>query len=257
MKPKHLLDEWRKIVNTVRTSPSLFVLLDFDGTLTPIVERPEDAHLPIETRNSLWALAYKPRFKVGVISGRMLDDVKKRVGLEELYYAGNHGLQISGPNLNFIHPEAEKLADNINILSVMLKSALSGVEGVIVENKGFTLSVHYRLTPTKKISWLEEKVLQNVSRFQQITVTRGKKVLEVKPAIDWNKGKAAKFLIERVAPGSIPLYAGDDNTDEDAFLQLREGITILVATSFDQTHAKYYLNNTNEIQTFLKRLANL
>ncbi|MEM2884256.1 MAG: trehalose-phosphatase [Nitrososphaerales archaeon] len=257
MEPKHLLNEWQNMVNLLKASSSLFILLDFDGTLTPIVRRPQEAYLSTETKQLLKILADNPRFQIAIVSGRMLNDVKERVGLEGLYYAGNHGLQITGPNLNFTHPKAEKLVDSIEKLANSLKSVLSGIEGVIVENKIFTISVHYRLTPLEKIGWVKKKVLNEANQFQQILVTQGKKVLEVKPSVDWNKGEAARFLVKSVAPASLPIYAGDDNTDEDAFIKLKEGVTILVAEEFKKTNAKYYLRNTDEVQDLLRRLANL
>ncbi len=254
MRPKHLWEEWGKVINTIKASASVFILLDYDGTLTPIVERPEDAHISSETRNLLKTLADKRGYKVGVISGRVLEDVKKRVGLEEVYYAGNHGLELSGPDIEFVHPEAKELAGSISKVFEELKIELGGVEGVIVENKTLTVSVHYRTTPAEKIELVKQKVLGVVSRWQHLQLTYGKKVLEVKPKLDWNKGRAAQLLIERIAPESLPIYAGDDSTDEDAFLQLSRGVTILVTNTPIQTSAKYYLRDADEVKEFLKQL---
>ena len=255
--PKHLWKDWRKVLSTIRASASVFILLDYDGTLTPIVERPEDAYLSSETRDLLKTLTDKRGYKVGIVSGRVLEDVKKRVGLEDLYYIGNHGLELSGPDLEFVHPEAKELAEGISKVSKELKIKLGEVEGVIVEDKMLTVSVHYRATPSEKIGLVKQKVLEVVSRWQHLRLTYGKKVLEVKPRLDWNKGKASQLLIDRVAPESLPIYAGDDSTDEDAFLQLSRGVTILVTNTPTQTTAKYYLKDTDEVQELLKRLATL
>ena len=257
MAPKYLWKEWRRVISTIRASPSVFILLDYDGTLTPIVERPEDAHISSETRNLLKTLADKQGCKVGIVSGRVLEDVKKRVGLANLYYAGNHGLELSGPDIEFVHPEAKKLSKNITKVSKELKSKLSEAEGVIVEDKTLTVSVHYRVTPAEKIRLVKQKVLEVTSHCQYLHVTYGKKVLEVKPRLDWNKGKAARLLIEKVAPKSLPIYAGDDSTDEDAFLQLSRGVTILVTSTPIQTSAKYYLKDSDEVKELLKQLAAL
>jgi len=255
--PKHLWKDWTKVISIIRGSASLFVLLDYDGTLTPIVEKPEDAHISSETRNLLKTLADKQGYKVAVLSGRMLEDVKKRVGLEDLYYAGNHGLQLSGPDIEFVHPEAKELAESISKVSEELKTKLGGDEGVIVENKILTVSVHYRATPIEKIDLVKQKVLEVLSHWQRLQLNYGKKVLEIRPNLDWNKGRAAQLLIERVAPESLPIYAGDDSTDEDAFLNLSRGVTILVANTPIQTSAKYYLRDSEEVKELLKRLAAL
>ena len=254
---KHLWDEWQNIVNTIKSSASLFILLDYDGTLTPIVERPEDANLSPETRSLLKTLSDKRGYRVGILSGRVLEDVKKRVGLPNLYYAGNHGLELSGPDIEFVHPKAKELAESISKISEELKIELGGVEGVIVEDKTLTLSVHYRATPPDKVDLVKQKVLEVAHRWQHLQLTYGKKVLEVKPRLDWNKGRAAQLLIDRVAPESLPIYAGDDSTDEDAFLQLSRGITILVSSTPTQTNARYYLRDLEEVKELLKRLAAL
>jgi len=253
--PKHLWEDWAKVVRMIRGSASVFILLDYDGTLTPIVERPEDAHLSPDTINLLKTLAEKRGYKVGILSGRALDDIKRRVSLENLYYAGNHGLELSGPGIEFVHPKARELAESISKVSKELKGELGGVEGVIVEDKTLTISVHYRATPADKVDLVKRKVLEVVRGWQCLQLTYGKEVLEVRPKLDWNKGRAAEFLIERVAPESLPIYAGDDSTDEDAFLKLSRGVTILVAKTPAQTTAKYYLRDPDEVKELLKRLA--
>ena len=255
MAPKHLWEEWNKIISTIKSSPSLFILLDYDGTLTPIVERPEDAYLSHETRNLLKTLADKQGYKVAIVSGRTLEDVKKRVGLEDLYYAGNHGLELSGPDVEFVHPRAKRLAGSVSKVYEELKGELGGFEGVIVEDKIFTVSVHYRAAPEEKVDLVKQKVLEVIRGWQRLQLNCGKKVLEVRPKLDWNKGRAAQLLIERVAPESLPIYAGDDTSDEDAFLKLSRGVTILVANTPIQTSAKYYLRSPDEVKELLKQLA--
>ena len=257
MAPKHLWKDWTEVARIIRGSASVFILLDYDGTLTPIVERPEDAYLSSDTINLLETLAEKRGYKVGILSGRDLDDIKKRVGLEGLYYAGNHGLELSGPGIEFVHPKARELAESISKAFEELKSELGRVEGVIVEDKTLTVSVHYRATPADKADLVKHKVLEVIRGWQHLQLTYGKKVLEIRPKLDWNKGRTAELLIERLAPESLPIYAGDDSTDEDAFLKLSRGVTILVADTFIQTTAKYYLRDPDETKELLKRLAAL
>ena len=121
------------------------LLSDYDGTLTPIVGRPDEAVLSPEVRKILGALAEKPSFSVGIISGRPLTELKAMVGVEGIYYAGNHGLEIEGPGLKFVSPVAKAAQTVIKDLVRQLSAKLGGIEGVIVEDKGLSLSIHYRL----------------------------------------------------------------------------------------------------------------
>ncbi len=138
------------------------LLSDYDGTLTPIASRPDEAILSPVVREKLNALAQKPTFSVGIISGRPLSEVKTLLGIEGIYYAGNHGLEIEGPSLNFINPVAKAAQTTIEDLTRHSSAKLGGIEGIIVENKGLSLSIHYRLVRKG-----EEKVVAEI--FRHIT----------------------------------------------------------------------------------------
>ena len=235
------------------------LLFDYDGTLTPIVERPELAVLPQSTRKLLKSLA--KRFKVAIISGRSLADIKKLAGLKGAYYAGNHGLEISGPGIKLDLPEAKCVRPIISKLCGELQNRLRQIHGVIVENKGPTASVHYRLVARGELKNLKENFREIVGpyvRLGRVRVTTGKKVLEIRPNIEWDKGKAALWIIDVIDPEKrlIPVYIGDDQTDEEAFLALKkEGITVLISGRRRKSHAKFFLKNVYEVKTFLRKLA--
>lgn len=234
------------------------LLLDYDGTLTPIVEKPELATLSPDMRGALKSVA--TRHKVAIVSGRALADVKKLVGLKGLYYVGNHGLEISGPRVKLVQSRALGMRSTITQLCRKLQAALKGVDGAIVENKGLTASVHYRLVQPKKLKWLKsvvEKVTKPYLSSGAIKITRGKKVINIIPDIDWDKGKAALWIISAVDPKrkATPIYMGDDKTDEDAFLVMKNrGITVLVSEKRKRSHAKFFLRNVDEVRTFLRKL---
>ena len=261
---QHLFQSWASFSSGIRAASHILLLSDYDGTLTPIVSRPVDAILSSEARDKLNQLSERPNFSVGIISGRSLSDIKMMVGLKGIYYAGNHGLEIEGPGLNFVSPPARDAQSQIKDLSGQLSARLGSIEGVIIEDKGLSLSVHYRLVKEG-----EEKTIGDI--FHQITtpwlnegkirVTSGKKVWEVRPPIDWNKGKAVETIIREIkkSPESkqpLALYLGDDTTDEDAFkvLHYPKGWSIFVGPENPSSNADFFLNSTSEVLTFLSRL---
>jgi len=237
------------------------VFLDYDGTLTPIVERPEWAILDPAMRAAVAHLANL--CTVVVISGRDRRDVENLVGLEGLVYAGSHGFDISGPGgRRFEFAEGVQYLPDLDRAEEALCRRLKEIPGVQVERKLFAIAVHFRRTPDEKVAEVE-KIVGDVHQDQKgrLRRTGGKKIFELRPAFDWDKGKAVAWLLEQLGlkgPGVLPLYCGDDQTDEDAFRELAErGIGILVREEERPTHARYALENPEEVQLFLERLAGL
>jgi trehalose 6-phosphate phosphatase len=264
---KHLFQSWPAFSADVRAASHLLLLSDYDGTLTPIVSRPEEAILSPEVREKLQALAQKMASSVGIISGRSMAELKSMVAIEGIYYAGNHGLEIEGPGLKYVSPLAEIAQATIKDLARQLSAALDSIAGVIVEDKGLSLSVHYRLVK-------EEEEITVAETFRQVTlpllneekirVTSGKKVWEVRPPIDWHKGKAVEAITREIKAllklePVLTIYLGDDTTDEDAFRAVRrpEGWSIFVGGENPASNADYFLNSTAEVEEFLSRLIKL
>jgi trehalose-phosphatase len=237
------------------------LLFDYDGTLAPIVKSPELAALSHDTRVLLERLA--KRYPVAIITGRSLTDIKKLVGLKKIYYAGNHGFEISGPKIQLVLPQAEHAYPVISKLCAELKNGLKHISDAIVEDKGSTASVHYRLVAWRELPALKNifwRIVKSYVNSGKVRVTRGKKVFEIRPNIEWGKGKAVLWVIDAIDPKKtlIPVYLGDDQTDEDAFLALkRRGITILISEKRKRSHAKFYLKNVGEVKTFLKKLGTM
>ena len=256
---KHLLDELWRLDESLRAGAIL--LLDYDGTLVPIVERPELAVLPSDTRELLKSLA--ECFKIVIMSGRQLAEVKRLVGLNRVYYAGNHGFEMSGPRTRFLKAEAKRVRPTIAEICGRLRKELGDIKGVIIEDKKLTASIHYRLVAPRGLKDLKDffwEVVEPCLKSGEIRVTRGKKVFEIRPNIEWDKGKAALWIIDAIDSEKklIPVYIGDDQTDEDAFLALKNrGITILVSSGRKKSHAKFFLRNVDEVKTFLKKLAGM
>ncbi|HYU33224.1 MAG TPA: trehalose-phosphatase [Thermoanaerobaculia bacterium] len=233
------------------------VFLDYDGTLAPIAPRPELATLPEPTREVLRRLAR--RGPVAILSGRGREDVAALVGLDELTYAGSHGFDIAGPAVR--REVGEGIPERIEQASERLRRRLSGVEGVLVEPKRFAVAVHFRLADPADLPRIEAAVDAVQAELPDLRKVHGKKIFELRPDLDWDKGRALLWLLDTLhletADGDvIPLYLGDDVTDEDAFRAVADrGIGILVAEEPRETAAAYSLRNADEVRAFLERLA--
>ena len=230
------------------------VFLDYDGTLTPIVARPNLAVLAPSVRSTLTALA--DRWPVAIVSGRDRPDVQALVGIDNLIYAGSHGFDILGPGLCSEHG-ASFLAD-LDSIEQELQQTLASFDGALLERKRYSLAVHVRglkLNAAIHVEGVVDAALRHRVRLRKGT---GKKVFELLPRLDWNKGKAVLHILETLHPagtGVLPIYIGDDRTDEDAFVALAgHGVGILVAESPRKTAANYTLRDPDEVHRFLRRL---
>jgi trehalose 6-phosphate phosphatase len=252
--PKHLFDEWSKLALELGKCGTACILLDFDGTISPFAKKPHLALIPARAKRALVALSSDSRIKVGVISGRSLADVKQMVGVPGIFYAGNHGLEVEGPGLKFIHPLAEKQQSEVKACASALIRLLEGFRGTIVEDKGLTASVHYRLLSEKSIAPMLKVVEMEVKRHKGLTLRHGKRVVEIKPDIAWGKGKAVELIIARINNGCLPVYVGDDETDEDAFASPMIHWSVRVMEKGVPTKARYCLRSIAEVLSFLGRL---
>jgi trehalose 6-phosphate phosphatase len=235
----------------------LAVFVDFDGTLTPIVDRPELAVLAEDMRAVLKRLAQV--CTTTVISGRALDDIRQLVGVAEVFYAGNHGLQIAGSNQTRIkHEQSPEYLEVIDTAYRTIQSQVGHIDGLLIEHKRFSLSVHYRLVADREVPDIEAAVDNVIAHEPRLRKHHGKKVFEVRPRIDWDKGKAVLWLLDTLALDgntTIPVYIGDDVTDEDAFRVLKQrGIGIRVMHEPAPSQAHYRLRDTTEVRKFLNAL---
>jgi len=264
---QHLFQSWESCVSGIGTASHVLLLADYDGTLTSIVSWPEEAVLSPAVRDKLRALAEKPAFSIGIISGRPLFETKNMVGIDGIYYAGNHGMEIEGPGLNFIHPVAKKAQKRMKELAQLFSARLSNIEGVIVEDKGLSLSIHYRLVKEDEERLVADIVNQITSPLVgggKIRLTSGKKVWECRAPVDWDKGKAVETIRQEIKTlikeeGIQTIYLGDDKTDEDAFRVLNspEDLGIFIGGESSDSRADYFLDSTAEVEVFLSRLLEL
>ncbi len=259
----YLFSDWKKIEKTLN-GKFIYLFLDYDGTLVPIVETPDKAIMPKGTKDLLRQLSKMPNRKIAIISGRTLKDISKRVGLKNIDYVGNHGFEIKGPKINFKSPLPLRYRRTLEEIKDKLEENLSSFRGVFIEDKGFSLSVHYRLADKENIPTIEAEFYSVIFLYEfrnDIHVKPGKMVLEIRPPISWDKGKVVLWLLERrlfvmrnKKMKVLPIYIGDDTTDEDAFECLQnKGMTIFIGKP-KKTKAQLYLKDSGEITRFLEAI---
>ncbi|ONK73807.1 uncharacterized protein A4U43_C04F35590 [Asparagus officinalis] len=267
-------------ITTYAKGKKIALFLDYDGTLSPIVDNPDRAFMSSAMRTAVRNVA--KHFPTAIISGRCRDKVCEFVGLAELHYAGSHGMDIMGPvresefdsdNPNSIRSTdkqgkevilfqpASEFLPMIDEVFRSLVVSTNDIKGAKVENNKFCVSVHYRLVDEEFWPTIAEIVHDILKGYPKLKLTHGRKVLEIRPVIDWNKGKAVEFLLESLGLNNrddvLPIYVGDDKTDEDAFKVLREGnrgYGILVSSIPKETNALYSLKDPSEVKEFLKSL---
>ena len=241
------------------------VFLDYDGTLTPIVDRPEDATISESMQDAVSGLA--ERCPVCVVSGRDRPVVQELMGLDNLIVAGSHGFDIWSPDEGTIEHDAgsgyEELLEEVK---ARVEEEVGSIEGASVEPKKASVAVHYRLASEEGRQEIKQSVDQILEDHpEDLKMTPGKMVYEIQPKLDWDKGKAVLYLLETLEldrDDIVPMYLGDDHTDEHAFEALEgRGIGIFVGYADDpevegrSTYADYILNTVGEVETFLDRLA--
>ncbi|XP_024996486.1 probable trehalose-phosphate phosphatase F [Cynara cardunculus var. scolymus] len=267
-----------RIINRANNK-EVVIFLDYDGTLSPIVDDPNRAFMSNDMRSAVKGVA--KYFSTAIISGRSRDKVYELVGLTELFYAGSHGMDImfpakntlsinhtnyirstdkQGKEVNFFQP-AREFIPMIDEVYRTLVEVTKDIPGALVENHKFCTSVHYRNVDEKSWPTIAQCVHDVLKDYPRLKLTHGRKVLEVRPVIDWDKGKAVEFLLESLGLSNnddvLPIYIGDDRTDEDAFKVLREknrGYGILVSSVPKESKAFLSLRDPSEVKDFLKSL---
>ena len=263
MAAKHLLESWDELEGDLARR-SLYLFLDYDGTLAPIVRDPDRAVLSPRMRRRLEALSKAGRCRIAVISGRALEDIRRRVGIAGITYGGNHGLEVEGPEGNLRYPVPEKARRALGEVRRRWRGSSPTIPGAFLEEKGMTLAVHLRKVRREELLIAAHAVSEATRSYRmrgEIVVRPGKEVFEIRPSVEWDKGKTVLWLLEKstVAGGEPPwpLYVGDDRTDEDAFREIRaRGVTVYVGAP-RETSAQYYLRNVGEVAAFLGRLARI
>lgn len=239
----------------LREREELLLCVDFDGTLSPVVEDPDSATMLPENRAALEALRSHPNVTVAVVSGRALSDVRSRVGLTGVTYAGNHGLELRTEGTTKVHPVAKERKSDVERLSAELRETFEGVSGVHVEDKGQTLTVHHRRAADAHAERARRTVARLVGEFggETLTVSGDKEIIEVRPSIDWDKGSIVSSLLHDHA-SCLPVFIGDARSDEAGFRAVeRDGVGIRVGDPDDRpTAATEFVSDPAETAALLE-----
>jgi trehalose-phosphatase len=258
--PAFLALEEERTWAPISAAASVFLFVDFDGTLTELAPRPEEVYLSSRRRQCLQALDAIPGFSMAVISGRPVEELRRLIGLEKVFYVGNHGLEWAAPdgaeNRCAIETPVSHALESIRD---QFRDIRAHAKGIFLEDKGTALALHYRMASEDAALAAKSEFLRAILRHQEqgvaLEVLAGKEVVEAKPAAI-NKGDAVAYLLRQSSASALPIYCGGDYTDEGAFQRLdKKGITVLVAETPRPTAASFYLRNPNEVYEFLRLLA--
>ncbi len=257
MKPRPLKDAWPEIEALIHQRDHLAVLTDFDGTLAEIRRFPWEVEMPPRIRRLLKDLRDRGAL-VGVVSGRTLADLEALVRIPNIWYAGEHGMFVQRPNGERIPMADAAHLDRIERVRQLLGERLKDVPGVRVEAKHAAVAVHYRGAHRDRIETGRKIVNRAASEIGGLDVMQGKMVWDIVPLTAIDKGTAVKTILQEAAlqrPGSwLPVFLGDDTTDENVFTKMTDGITVAVGQPRD-TAARFFVPSPSEVADFLSRLA--
>lgn len=259
-------------ITTQRSNKRISVFLDYDGTLTPIVSNPDQAIISNEMRTTVSNLSQ--HHDTSIITGRRIDTINKFLQLPELYYGASHGFDVYGPHLKPLHAPAENYLPLLKQFNDTVHDKTKHIQGSLVEDCKYSISVHYRNVTNdndnKFIADTVDSVLNviNNSNNNNLKLKKhsGKCVWEIKPDMKWNKGYAVDYLIDLLYNDNkqniIPVYIGDDVTDEDAFdvvNRYNNGLSVFVVntTQSRPTKAKYTVKDQQQVQQLLENITKL
>lgn len=257
---ENILSAWGKIEKRLK-GRYVCLFLDCDGTIAPIADSPDKAEVPGRTKSVLSSLAKAADTSLAVISGRPLSELKSLIGLSGIIYAGNHGLEVEG--IGDITPwqSPSDYKNDLGSAKELLVKKFSSTRGILIEDKGSSLCVHYRMANVDEKQFISE-ILETIESYVskgKFSILYGKKVVEVRPPGGWNKGDVVRMILERARSDhkdkdTAAVYVGDDVTDEDAFRVLSDGGITVVVGDRPGSLAKYRAGDTAEVYEFLVAL---
>ena len=244
-----LFDSAKEIEQRIADANHLLLCLEFDGTLTPHKSHPGLPALSQQTERVLWLLAGLDNISLAIVSGRERADLQSRVGIPGVIYAGNHALEISGPGCLFVEPSAVEHSAALEGLAASLTHELEQIPGILVENKGLTLSVHFREVAAEEAAKVR-RIVHNTLAISRhpFLLTLGHLVYEIRPRTNWNKAEGVRWIMHELGKeDALVIYVGNDASDEVAFAALADGVTAKVGDSMG-TAAHYRLEGPVEVR---------
>lgn len=251
---KYLNQNLPAIKKEIEKAGGSILILDFDGTLSPIAQVPGRARLPEKTKQEIKNCL--SRFPVVIVSGRALADIKKKMGIKGLIYAGSHGLEWQIGKQYYCAGVSEGARRQLALAINHFKKILPKYPGMFLEDKRISLAIHYRKVKQSQLAGFKKEAREIIKSLNQkdLMLVEGKKVFELRPRLNWNKGHFVKFISRHLQLKQkkhlLPVYVGDDTTDEDVFKMSQRTITIRVGKK-KNSGAKYYIKNQKQINRFL------
>lgn len=258
---KYLWDEITSIKNFLRAHDKIVLLLDFDGTLVPILQDKKKVHLTQTLRKLLISVKDNPDLFLGIVSGRKLSNIKHKVGINNIIFVGSHGWEweIAGQKNN-VKLDGSK-SKTFNDVKKKMEKLVQQFTGTSIEEKYCSFSVHYRFADNPYLfqrSFL--KLVKADTQFSLMKIMKGKKVYDILPDYNWRKGHAVSLIIKKMNKLNrrnhlLYIYIGDDTTDEKVFNMHSRILTIRVGKNH-LSKAKYYVKSTTEVRKFLELIKN-
>lgn len=246
---RHLFDSWSAVRRRLRRARHVALFLDFDGTLVVLRSHPDQVRLETPLRHVLHRLARCGKVSVSVISGRRRADIQKRINVPGVRYLGLYGWETAGDVVQICAS-----AGMVREARRLLREGLGKLPSIWIEDKGLGLSVHYRGASSSVVRRARLMVGEILAPLKtDLYVLRGKKVWEILPREIAGKGGAVRAQFANASPETLPIYIGDDVSDESAFAQLNPGLTVRVGPS-RRSAARYRLRNPQEVRRFLERM---
>lgn len=261
---KYLFENIQTVDALLNAREKTILLTDFDGTLTPIQKHPDLVNLSEEIRQILIKYSQNKALFLGIITGRSLKQIKKLVNIPEILYVANHGIELEGPGIHYVSKEARKARYILWHIYMRLFKSLKHIEGMHIEDKGFSISLHYRAVKKKGDIEFVTSTLHAITKpfldRKMLSLSTGKMVYEIRPPVEWNKASTIQWLLahyfpEEFSEGALLIYLGDDKADIEVFDSLRgKGLTIFVGNPLDTSTAEYYVHSPEEVKAFLEHL---
>src|SRR3990170_5413427 len=261
---KYLFENIQTVDALLKAREKTILLTDFDGTLTPIRKHPDLAVLSEEIRQTLIKFTQDKAIFLGIITGRSLKQIKKLVNIPEILYVANHGIELEGPGIRSTCPEAKKARSTLWHIYMKLFKSLRHIKGIYVEDKGLSISLHYRTVKKRgdveQVRGTLHAITKPFLERKMILLSEGKMVYEIRPPGKWNKARTIQWLLTHYFPvefskDALLIYLGDDKADIDVFDSLMgKGLTIFVGNPSDMSTADYYVNSHEEVKVFLEHL---
>lgn len=254
----YIFDNLAEVERNIKSKEKILLGMDHDGSIAEIITTMQEARMTEQMREVLMILSKNPRICLAFVSGRMIDELKSVVKIDNAFYAGNHGFQIEGYGAEYTYKD-KKVIELIEKITKEVEKNYQNIDGIVIERKIYTTSFHFRNVPQNKQESVRTEILNTLNKHKNIRIVEGKKLFNIRPKIKRNKGVAIETIGNHFYKNNwrkhfTVIYIGDDNSDEDAFKILGDNDTGVVVNENppENTYANYYAKNVKEIEELFR-----